>query len=84
MLKRLFTEHPADAGETYFEHFCTATYFAVRMFFGAIACLIHAIFPFICVRTGSGTVSHLHDVMVTNRKAAREKIFGTSDVNRAA
>jgi hypothetical protein len=32
----------------------------VRMIGGGIACLIHAVFPFLCVNTGSRTMNALH------------------------
>ena len=27
---------------------------------GGLACLVHAVFPFLCVRTGSQTMNRLH------------------------
>ena len=68
-----FTEHPNSVGETYFEHMASAASFSARMFMGAICCLLHAIFPFICERTGSGIISDLHDRMVTNRTRSRSR-----------
>ena len=67
-LRRLFTEHPASVGETYFQHLCAATGFAVRMFAGAIACFIHALLPFTFQYTGSNCISCLYERMVTNRR----------------
>lgn len=66
-LHKLFTEHPAAVGETYFEHMAAAASFAGWMLLAAFACLIHAIFPFLCVATGSSIIRRLHDRMVTNR-----------------
>jgi hypothetical protein len=62
-----FTDHPSDVGEGYFEHMGQALSFAIPMFFGAFACLVHAIFPFLCLKTGSGIVTTLHVRMVTQR-----------------
>jgi hypothetical protein len=67
VLKRLFTEHPASVGETYFEHLCTALGFATQMMLGAVACFLHALFPFAFRRTGSECIEQLHDRMVLNR-----------------
>ncbi len=67
MIQRLFTEHPATVGESYFEHMGMAFSFAGPMFLGACACAIHAVFPFLCLTTGSETVKRLHGRMVTNR-----------------
>jgi hypothetical protein len=66
-LSRFFTEHPATVGETYLEHLCVATGFAVTMVLGGLACFLHALFPFAFVRTGSECISRLHDRMVINR-----------------
>ncbi len=66
-LRRLFTEHPASVGETYFEHLCAATGFAARMMLGGAACFLHALLPFAFRRTGSDCIRQLHDRMVVNR-----------------
>ena len=66
-LHKLFTEHPAAVGETYFEHMGAAASFAGWMLLATLACLIHAIFPFLCVATGSSIIRRLHGRMVTNR-----------------
>lgn len=65
---RLFTEHPRSVGESYTEHLCTAMTFAVRMFLGGLACLVHALLPFLFERTASQCISELHDRMVVNRR----------------
>ena len=70
-LRRLFTEHPESVGETYLQHLFAASGFAVRMVFGGIACLLHAIFPFAFRRTGSECIESLHQRMVLNRSSAR-------------
>jgi len=64
----IFTRHPATVGETYGEHFLAATGFGVRMLLGAVACLIHAVLPFMFVTTGSDMIRKLHDRMVVNRR----------------
>jgi Family of unknown function (DUF6356) len=56
-----FTRHPTEVGESYVEHMGHASWFGVRMIGGGIACLIHAIFPFWCVKTGSQTMDRLHN-----------------------
>ena len=67
MINRLFKAHPASVGETYFEHMGAAASFAGAMAIGALACLIHALVPALCVRTGSGIVTDLHRRMITHR-----------------
>ncbi len=70
MMRKLFTEHPASVGESYLQHLAAAAGFSIRLFAGGAACLVHAIFPFLCVRTGSGIIRTLNDRMVVNRVAS--------------
>jgi hypothetical protein len=37
------------------------------MVLAGLACLVHAVLPFLFVKTGSRTISVLHDRMVANR-----------------
>ena len=62
-----FTKHPRDVGETYGEHFVVASSFGYAMIRGGLACMVHAVLPFLCTSTGSQTVRRLHERMVTNR-----------------
>ena len=66
----LFTDHPASVGETYVQHLGSASFFGSRMILAGAACLVHAIFPFLFVRTGSAAISELHEAMVTGRRTA--------------
>ena len=52
-LKQLFTKHPHSIGETYWHHMINALLFGSQMVIGGIACLIHAIFPFLFQETAS-------------------------------
>ena len=67
MLKRLFTEHPESVGESYTEHLGMALSFSAALFAGTVVGLVHAILPFLFVKTGSNIITGLHDRMVTNR-----------------
>jgi len=55
-----FTEHPRSVGESYWRHMGVALSFAGSLLLAAAASLVHAIFPFLCTRTGSGIVMRLH------------------------
>ena len=68
MLQRLFTEHPASVDETYLEHLAVATSFGAHMLVSGLACLVHALFPFLFVKTGSLAIEGLHERMVTGRR----------------
>ena len=62
-----FTDHPHAVGESYTEHFTVATGFGFAMIGGGLACLVHAVLPFLCTTTGSSTIKRLHGRMVSNR-----------------
>lgn len=67
MPSHLFTDHPASVGESYLGHMGQAFSFGFSMLGAGFACLLHGIFPFLFVRTGSATIRRLHDRMVTHR-----------------
>ena len=72
-----FREHPASVGETYVEHFGVATSFGVTLVKAGLACLVHAIFPFLFTTTGRRTIEDLHRRMVTHRvRRAHESSIG--------
>ncbi|MGB7309771.1 MAG: DUF6356 family protein [Candidatus Acidiferrales bacterium] len=62
-----FTEHPATVGETYGQHFQTALGFSLSMIGGGLACLVHAVFPFLFETTGSAAIRSLHERMIAHR-----------------
>lgn len=64
---RLFTQHPASVGETYLQHLWAAGTFGFRMLMGGMACLVHALFPFLCVHTGGDCVAELHSRIMARR-----------------
>jgi hypothetical protein len=66
-LERLFTEHPASVGESYVEHMGVALSFAGPLLVAGLAALVHAILPFLCVTTASGTVKRLQARMLNRR-----------------
>ena len=74
---RLFTEHPTSVGESYGEHLLTASGFGLRMVLAGLACMVHALLPFLFVKTGSVQISTLHDRMVANRR--RNPLTGCLD-----
>lgn len=60
--KRL-TQHLKETGEGYSEHFVAASSFGLVMIAGGLACLVHAVFPFLCETKGSETIRRLHGRM---------------------
>jgi hypothetical protein len=79
-LARAFTDHPASVGESYSQHCVCAAGFGLRMMLGGLACLIHAVLPFLFVRTASRTISELNERMVTNRRRASSPLTNTSQL----
>ncbi len=56
---RLFTEHPASVGESYFQHLQFASRTGATMVVGGLACFVHGLMPFLCTTTGSRTIRAL-------------------------
>ncbi|MGJ8561405.1 MAG: DUF6356 family protein [Litorimonas sp.] len=69
---KTFTEHPASVGETYFQHMRTSFGFGTKMLVSGVGCFLHGIFPFLCVKTGSETITTLHNRMVTHRDKRKQ------------
>jgi hypothetical protein len=76
MFRRLFLDHPASVGETYFEHMGTALGFARAMLGAGLACAVHAVLPTLFTRTGSSTIENLHHRMVESRARAPRQVSG--------
>lgn len=55
-----FTEHPTEVGETYGEHLVHAGSVGLTLIGAGLACLVHAVLPFLFVNTGSATIRRLH------------------------
>jgi hypothetical protein len=55
-----FTKHPTEVGEGYGEHLVQASGFGFKLIGAGLACIVHGIFPFLFVNTGSNTIRKLH------------------------
>lgn len=64
---KAFTDHPADVGETYTQHFGVSFSFGLRMIGAGFCCLVHGVFPFLCKTSGSRMVERLNYEMCTHR-----------------
>lgn len=73
-MRSYFTDHPASVDETYSEHLAAAASFGVHMLLGSMVCFIHALLPFLFVKTGSRIITQLHDRMVAHRRVARPAV----------
>jgi hypothetical protein len=79
-IQTCFLDHPESVGESYFQHLITASSFAGRMVWGGLACFLHGLFPFLCVKTGSGIINKLHSSMLTHRVKPVNDQHKTSNV----
>jgi hypothetical protein len=75
-LARLFTEHPASVGESYGAHLVRASWFGGRLVLAGGACLIHAVLPFLFVKTGSRAIAELNTAMVSGRRVSAPAASG--------
>lgn len=60
MANNPFTSHPRELGESYAHHLSHAGASGFRLIGSGVACLIHAVFPFLFVNTASNTVKAMH------------------------
>jgi hypothetical protein len=68
-----FTAHPATVGETYGQHFAAAMGFSLGLLKASLCCALHAVFPFLCERSGSRCIEQLHERMVVKRSRLAER-----------
>lgn len=60
MLTRVFLNHPASVGESYFQHAAFAFGFSGRLFAAAGAALVHAVIPCLFEKTASRMIGELY------------------------
>ncbi len=74
-VSRAFTEHPHDTGETYWQHLGFTLRMCGRFLYAVIVLLLHGLFPFLLVRTGSRQIERIYSIMKTRiPKARRDEI----------
>jgi|ETNmetMinimDraft_18_1059904.scaffolds.fasta_scaffold200206_1 hypothetical protein len=67
-LKKLFTEHPNNLGESYIVHFFWALVFSIHLLVAGVACLVHAVFPFLFKDTASSIAEWVTQVSKDRRE----------------
>lgn len=72
-IRSKFTEHPASVGESYGQHFLAAMGFSLGLVYAALCCALHAVFPFLCERSGSKAITELYGRMTVNRQRQRQE-----------
>lgn len=63
LIEELFTKHPAEAGQTYWEHGLFAINFGVLALVAGCAAMVHALLPCVFQRTASTLVLRLADAI---------------------
>jgi hypothetical protein len=64
-----FTKHPQEIGESYFEHLRFAFASGLKLAGSGVACMIHAVFPFLFTDTAGNTVREMHRGIVKRAEA---------------
>jgi len=65
-------KHLQDVGESYDEHFLHAGRYGLVLIGAGLACLVHAVLPFLFEKTGSQCVSKLYAHMAGRGRMAPE------------
>jgi uncharacterized protein YjeT (DUF2065 family) len=77
-VEQAFTEHPQEAGETYWQHLWFTLTMSLRLTFAGLVLVIHGLFPFLLTKSASNQVEYLYRVMKTRiPKARREALDDT-------
>lgn len=74
----IFTKHPKEVGETYWEHFRYAVCFAGYLVIGGLCCFIHAIFPFVFKDTATNFLIKIIKRMQKTKRwpSFKQSVFG--------
>ena len=70
-MQRMFTAHPADVDETYFEHLRMASSFAGGLAVCTFCCFVHALVPGLFTTSASARVDRMHERMHNRGSHAR-------------
>ncbi|MDR3398941.1 MAG: DUF6356 family protein [Pandoraea sp.] len=81
---KIFTQHPASVGENYLQHMGSALSFALPLLGAFLACLVHAVLPFMFAKTSSKIIVRLNERMVTNRHRHAQKAAQTASEQTSA
>jgi len=76
LLQKMFQDHPAKVGESYFEHMVFAFGFSARLFRAAFAALVHGIVPCLHETTASSAVLGMNDEIRARRATMAERSDG--------
>ncbi len=69
---KAFTEHPAAAGETYWQHLAFTLGMGARLMFAGFVILLHGILPFTLTYTGSNQLKKCNKIL--SERAAKAQM----------
>lgn len=72
-MKNIFTEHPKEVGENYFQHMGHAIGFCLLLLSLSFKALVHAIFPFWYKTAVSDRILKLSEGMQKRKNQAKEE-----------
>jgi len=78
MMSNPFTVHPNAVNETYTAHLAFALKFGFKMTLGGLAAMIHALFPFLFIRTSSNICDELQVMRSQSSARAKQMLATTS------
>jgi len=59
-IRNRFTDHPAQVGETYFEHQRVALGYSRRLLVASMQAAVHSVLPWCCRTSASDRIHELH------------------------
>lgn len=74
-----FTKHLETIKETYWEHFYFASMMGVQMLLGGIACIVHAILPFLFEKTASNFLMRLIYQFIDRSKTMEPRLLALKE-----
>lgn len=74
IVEKLFTEHPASAGESYGEHFRVAMGFSRQLIGAGLAAAVHAVLPGLHKTTATDRIHGLHHCLETGDRATIRRL----------
>jgi len=79
MMSNPFTAHPNAVNETYATHLAFALKFGLKMTLGGLAALLHAVFPFLFIRTSSSICDELQAMRAQSLARAQQMTAATTN-----
>lgn len=78
-VSRAFTEHPQEAGETYWQHLWFTSTMSARFLITTIVIMLHGIFPFLLSRAASEQIEAVYRTMKDRIPKSRREAIDAAD-----